>query len=282
MKSFFVMMLAAAGVSMSVSAALHEFDHTSKIKLRTEPAGFESHVVMSQETDRVVFDCRKAFAKGMKNLVCELDSFEDASFAGDDVLFEVFAGCEGVNGSVNVYLQMWRELDGNRRFHVLKSRTPFVTDSSAGAVTRCVVSDACPLKSGGYRLRFDFRRPVRGGVYFFKRGRVALMSEMTVSVQPKKVKPEVTMYLPFDGSSKAAFAKGSAVPLAEKGVSYGKGLKGKAVYVAAANRTTLEYAFKDNLSQQRGAISMWIRRDRVSKDSGIPGCGTFLPLTIAS
>ena len=82
----------AALAALPLSAAVHEFSPTDKIQIRSEPKGYESLVVVSQETGRVVFDCRAAFAKGMQNLVCELPAFEDPALAGDDVLFEALAG----------------------------------------------------------------------------------------------------------------------------------------------------------------------------------------------
>ena len=67
----------AALAALPLSAAIHEFSPTDKIQMRSEPKGYESLVVVSQETGRVVFDCRAAFAKGMQNLVCELPAFEE-------------------------------------------------------------------------------------------------------------------------------------------------------------------------------------------------------------
>ena len=142
-----------------------------------------------------------------------------------------------------------------------------------------MVSDACPVRSRRYRLRFDFRKTMRGGVYFFTGGRVARLAEMNVTVSPKKVKPELSMYIPFDGSARATFARGEAEPIAQKGVSYGRGLKGQAVHVTESDRTLLEYAFKDNLSQVRGAISMWIKRDSITKESGRHGKWLVAPHT---
>ena len=250
--------------ALPLMAAVHEFTPADPIRMRSEPKGFESLVVVSQETGRVVFDCRAAFAKGMKNLVCELPAFEDAELAGEDILFEVLAGSMDVQGGVQTYLQMWKDVDGVHRFHALKSRTPFTTTGRDGAFARCVAVDACPAKSGTYKLRFDFKHPGpgrKGGLYCFAGGRVARMDEMHVSVKPKKVKPELTMYLPFDGTATASFAKGAAEPLTAKGVTYAPGLKGRAVRVSEGDRTLLEYAFKSNVSQVRGSVSMWVKRD---------------------
>ena len=272
MKANTAFALALACAALPLAAAVHEFKPSDKIEIRSEPKGFESLVVVSQAADRVVFDCRAAFAKGMENLVCELALFEDPALAGEDVLMEVFASSGGSQGSVQPYLQMWKEVDGVRRFHALKSRTPFTTTGNADAFARCVAADACPAKSGGYRLRFDFRKPSsgKGGIYCFAGGRVAKMDELRVSVKPKDVKPEVTMYLPFDGTAAAAFAKGEKEPVTAKGVTFEPGYKGQAVRISAANRTILEYAFKGNISQERGAVSMWIKRD-VPDGKGIPG-----------
>ena len=252
----------AALAALPLSAAIHEFSPTDKIQFRSEPKGYESLVVVSQETGRVVFDCRAAFAKGMQNLVCELPAFEDPALAGDDVLFEALAGSLDVQGQVRIYVQMWKELDGKRLFHVLKTKNPFITIGRGGALTRCVGADALPAKSGGYRLRFDFNKPSgKGGIYCFAGGRVARMADVRVSVTPKKVKPELTMYLPFDGTAKAAVARGRAEPLAASGVTYAPGLKGSAARISRADKTFLEYAFTSNVSQVRGSISMWVKRD---------------------
>ena len=131
MKANTAFALALACAALPLAAAVHEFKPSDKIEIRSEPKGFESLVVVSQAADRVVFDCRAAFAKGMANLVCDLPVFEDPALAGEDILMEVFASSGGGSGSVQPYLQMWKEVDGVRRFHALKSRTPFTTTTSA-------------------------------------------------------------------------------------------------------------------------------------------------------
>lgn len=72
---------------------------------------------------------------------------------------------------------------------------------------------------------------------------------------------DMTFYLPFDGSSTAAFAKGSPEPLVAKGIEYADGVAGQAVRLTSAAKATLAYALKDNVSPTRGAVSLWVKRE---------------------
>ncbi len=260
----------AVCASLCLSAAVHEFGPADRIDIRSEPKGFEKFVTVSQAADRVVFDCRAAFEKGMRNLVCLLPQFEDAQLAGADMLAEVFVGSSDAQAFVQPYLQMWKEVGGMRQFRVLRSRSPFLTAGNEHSTVRCVFVDTCHDKSGGYRLRFDLQKPQygNGGVFCFTRGRVACLDEVRTSARPKAVAPKLTMHLPFDGSAVAAFAKGASTPLTERGVSYEPGVKGQAVRISPKSRTVLEYAFAGNVSQERGAVSMWVKRDAQRTEAG--------------
>lgn len=270
-KLIFLPTLCAALAAGSLSAGVHEFSPSDRIEMRSEPKGFEHLVSVSQTADRVTFDCRAAFAKGMRNLVCLLPQFEDSRLAGADILAEVFVSSADAQTFVQPYLQMWKEIGGERKFRVMRSRSPFMVAGDRESVTRCVFVDTCPERSGGYILRFDLRKPQygTGGVFSFVRGCVARFDEVMADARPKVVRPELTMYLPFDGSAEASFAKGAATPLSESGTAYVPGMRGRALRVSTKDRTVLEYAFAGNVSQERGAVSMWVKRNTsVAERSG--------------
>ncbi len=63
--------------------------------------------------------------------------------------------------------------------------------------------------------------------------------------------------LPFDGSPDAAVAGGKAQPLNAENLSYGEGLKGKAVMIS--KDSFLEYATAGNLKQERGTVTLWFK-----------------------
>ena len=64
-------------------------------------------------------------------------------------------------------------------------------------------------------------------------------------------------HCPFDGSSKAAIARGEAGPRQESGLNYRPGLFGQAVLVGPKGR--LQYAAPGNLNKERGTISLWFK-----------------------
>jgi len=70
-------------------------------------------------------------------------------------------------------------------------------------------------------------------------------------------KPRLTLHLPFDGSAKAAVAKGTAEPTAAKGMEFTKGLIGKAL--VCGKGIDLAFPFAKNVSKQAGAITLWAR-----------------------
>ena len=239
-------------------AAVHEFGAVSDFTFRTEPAGFMKDVVVSQATDRIVIDASAAYAKGMANLVCTSKPFDDASFGGDDVLFEATLGSTAPVEAM-AYLQMSRRDEhGQRRFHVV--RAPNVRAvGSPEAPMRYITVETCPERTDGYQLRFDFRKPSSPGVFHVFGGRVARACDVRFTSVRKDAKPELIFHLPFDGSADAAVAKGAAKPLAVRGVEYAPGVKGQALRVSDRLGSLVKYAFRDNVVPERGTISMWVK-----------------------
>ena len=92
---------------------------------------------------------------------------------------------------------------------------------------------------------------------------------------------EMTFRLPFDGSPRAAFAKGSPEPLVAKGLDYADGVDGPAVRLTAAAKSALAYAIPGNVTPARGAVSLWVKREaddpvRWRRMFSFPKpCGTF-------
>jgi len=250
-----------------VFAAVHEFRSATDFRFRTEPAGFEKDVVVSQATDRVVIDASAAYAKGMDNLVCTSTPFEDASFGGDDVIFEATLGSTAPVDAM-AYLQMGKDDEqGRRRFHVIRARTVRAVGTPEVPM-RYVSVETCPERSGGYQLRFDFRRPARPAVFHVFGGRVARACDVRFTAKRKDVKPELIFHLPFDGSAEPAVARGAAKPVAARGLEYAPGVKGQALRVSDRLGSLAKYAFKDNVIPERGTISMWVKPEWTPTSKG--------------
>lgn len=77
---------------------------------------------------------------------------------------------------------------------------------------------------------------------------------------------DLTFYLPFDGSPRAASAKGRPEPLQAKGLEYDAGVAGQAVRLTSRAKATLAYALADNVSPTRGAVSLWVKRESDDPD----------------
>ena len=75
------------------------------------------------------------------------------------------------------------------------------------------------------------------------------------AVRPAKAR--LTLHLPFDGTAKAAVARGGAAPTVAKGLEFTKGLAGKAL--VCGQGIDLAYPFDKNVSKEAGAITLWAR-----------------------
>ena len=73
--------------------------------------------------------------------------------------------------------------------------------------------------------------------------------------------PELLFHAPFDGTPDAAFAKGNAKPVKAEGLSFAEGRRGQAVRVTRAAKSALDYAAAGNLTQERGTVSLWFKRE---------------------
>ena len=258
--SMTVAMLAA----QAALAGVHSFGPDAQVAFRTEPAGFEKLVRTSRTDGRLTIDATEAYAKGAQNLVCSFPTFEDAAFAGDDVVLDARVGSPDL-GSCLTYLEMWSLTDrGQRRFNCIKARNP-VQIGSREMPARCVAVATCPGASGGYRLRLDLRKPRSGGRYVFHGASVSTAAEMTFARKPAEKAPhELLLHLPFDGTADAAVARGDGKPLTAKGLAFAPGVKGQALRISDKAGSVLEYAFKGNVLPEQGTLSMWVKREATS------------------
>ena len=71
--------------------------------------------------------------------------------------------------------------------------------------------------------------------------------------------PELLFHSSFDGTANAVVAKGTAQPVAARGLAFAEGLTGQAVRLTADAKARLEYALDKNVNPLRGTISLWYK-----------------------
>ena len=112
------------------------------------------------------------------------------------------------------------------------------------------------------RVRIDVetvgRAPVR-----LVRARVGASEDFEPFNPPVTPPPEgpakMLFHAAFDDTPDAAEATGDAKPVLAKNISYGPGVKGRAVRLTAAAGSELEYGFARNVLPERGTVSLWAK-----------------------
>jgi len=274
--------VAALAATSTADAARHEFpsvpwssirlvrsdltvdavDHLGgrQFRFMAEPRGCIGEIDFKVTEGGLSIDPTRAFASGLKKLVCTSPEMDDPSFDGQYVVYEAdVAGPPPA--SIISAVTMQREVSpGKKSFHcVFANRSrPFVLFSGR-TPRRCRAVMLLPDKTSGYALRFDITAPAKEP-YVFHGAAVGRLYDLPP--QPDAaVNPQLLMHLPFDGTLNASSAKGNPRPLALKGVDFGPGVIGGAVRVSSADKSVLEYAFARNAEPAHGAVSLWIRRD---------------------
>ena len=226
-----------------------------------EPRGTSlARLVVSQAVDRLVVDARGAFADGMSKLVFCTADFASMPFAGRDATLVGEMG--GVRGSKGLLYFEGHTKSGR---HFYKSR-PFATKGHRKAYS---MVQTIPEDIGRLHLRWDLSE-AKGPIELFG-ATCALASELKIPGEKKRIKPELLFYAPFDGTTGAAFAKGAANPILERGLAYAEGKRGKAVRLTQAAKSVLDYAAAGNLVQERGTVSLWFKREWPDKGRAADG-----------
>lgn len=220
----------------------------------------DKRVAVTFHDDHVTLDPRPAFRGGSHGVVFDSDSFDPGAFAGRDVVVRsVFRGTPVTR--MRSYLEGRTEDDRHyytsRIFHAGRAKRSF-------DLVRTVPTDLREL-----HLRWDFLMNTPAPVDFY--GAEMGTFDVLPPYEPETGKPEVLFYANFDGTAEATDAKGEKRPLSAKGLSFGEGIRGRALRVANGRDFRLEYALKGNVRPTRGTIAMWIRRDW--PDTGVTADG---------
>ncbi|MDO4574280.1 MAG: LamG-like jellyroll fold domain-containing protein [Planctomycetia bacterium] len=112
-------------------------------------------------------------------------------------------------------------------------------------------------------LRYDYSQP---GVYRFFDIRLELDEVSAIDMVPGK--PELTFYVPFDGTAEAKIASGEKTPKKAEKLVYQDGILGQAAQFSRSLNNRLEYSLDKNLNPERGAISAWVKLDWEQKADG--------------
>jgi hypothetical protein len=222
------------------------------LNLTTEGGGnYARELVVSQSVDGLVIDARAAFKAGMGKLVLRGMDFDPAPYRGKDcVLVTKIDGATGTEGAA--YFE-----GHGKNLHYYRSRK----FSTKGHPKVYPFETEVDENIDRLHLRWDVTKASAKGPFVLCAARYGLASEIPVSREVARVKPELLFHATFDGTAEAAFAKGAKAPLCAKGLEYAAGRIGKAVRLTHAAKSVLAYATKDNLVQERGTVSFWLKRE---------------------
>lgn len=253
-----------------ISVEVRDGTGVCQIRLLAEPREHIRDVRTEITPKGLVIDPARAFAAGMRKLVCTTAEIDDASLSGQYVASEI-AVAGPPPSSIVTGMTMMRENDAGRKaFHYVpanKSR-PFKLFSDVEP-RRCRAVLPMPSRTSAHSLRFDITAPAKKP-YLLRGASVGRLYDLPP--QPDAgTGPKLLFHASFDSSSAADTAVGSPVALAEKGVTYGPGIFGNAARFSPKAASRLEYAFSGNAASGHGAVSMWIRRDDAAVDSPANG-----------
>ena len=177
-------MVALFAATFAAEAARHEFPSVpwSRIRLvrssltvdAVDDSGSRQFRFMAEPRDRIeeigfkitqnglMIDPTRAFAAGLKKLVCTSPEIEDPSFDGQYVVYEADVAGQPL-ASIISSVTMQREVSpGKKSFHCVfanRSRPFMLFSSKTPRCCRAVVP--LPDKTSGYALRFDITAPAK-------------------------------------------------------------------------------------------------------------------------
>ncbi len=210
-----------------------------------------SQLSVSTTADALVVDATAAFAQGAQGVIMHFTSLDLQSIIGKDVMVEsTWSGVEGAKcaivseGRDKNDAHYWRNMG-----KLTLSPRPRTFQHSE------LVAEG--MRS--FRFRFDINDPAKAPVLFYG-AKVGLYDELATR-RTAKVKPELLFHAPFDGTAKAAFAKGIAAPVKEANLEYAPGRSGQAVRISSALNSALAYGAAGNLNPECGTVAFWFRHE---------------------
>ncbi len=222
------------------------------LRISASPKGqFESLLVVSNTADSLVVDATAAFAKGAQTIHMYSSLIDLKPIDGQDVMVEsVWAGARGstqcsvlLEGSDKNGRHWWRAgkvspFERPRTFR----HSHFVDEG---------------LRGLHYRL--DIKQAAKAPVVFYL-AKIGPYGELAPRPQ-SAARPELLFHAPFDGSAKAAFAKGSPAPSKEVNLEYAPGKHGEAVRLSSALKSMLAYDAAGNLNHECGTVAFWFKHE---------------------
>lgn len=220
--------------------------------IRTFPQGkgYDSLLVVSQTVDRIVFDARKSFAAGAKNVLVWSEDLDAEKYCGRDIMFESRWRMPAKSKGTLI-------IEGVRKSGEHWWRSKNLNCNGDWSNTRML--QVLPADLKGAHLRYTITAQGDGPIEFGGT-RAGGLHEMEAP-SPEYGKRELLFHVPFDGNAIAATAKGSASPVDEKGLSYAEGKKGKAVRLNDKAKSLLSYSAKGNIRRECGSMSFWFKRE---------------------
>ena len=242
-----------AKVSVSAKrAAVTGPDGKVLLAFSAEPrnASLEKLVLKTQD-DRLVIDAREAFAAGVTKITIISRGLPYAMYAGKDTasLCE-FGGARGSTG------QIYFEGRTKGKKHYYKRRG-FETK---GHPKKFPMIEAIPDDIEELHVRLDIAS-AKGPIEFFGFECDLLEGMPEIVTTRSSEKPKLIFRATFEGTTDAIVAKGNAKAIREKGVEFAEGVRGQGVRISSKAGTILDYASAGNLVPERGAVSLWYKRE---------------------
>lgn len=208
------------------------------------------NLVIETLVDRIVIDARGVFSDGATKITMNSGSVALARFAGKDAAaVSEFGGKKGGKGL------LYFEGRSRSMGHYYRHRS-FETK---GHRKKYPIVEAIPEDLEELHLRWDIT-DAKEPIEFFG-AECALLADMPELVARAPEKPKLLFHATFDGTTDAKSAKGSPKAVAEKGVSFADGVSGQAVRLTSGAGSVLNYSAAGNLVQDRGAVSLWFKRE---------------------
>ena len=225
---------------------------SDSLRISVDPKGkFEPLIAISHTDDSLVIDAAKAFAAGAKSIRMGSSPIDLKPIDGQDVMVESkWAGARGVS-QCSVLLE-GQDKEGRHWWRAGKV-APFERPR--------IFRHSHLVDEGlrGLHYRLDINNGSKAPIVFYQ-AKIGPYAELAPRIPPR-AKPELLFHAPFDGSAKAAFAKGAAAPVKEANLEYAPGKHGEAVRLSSALKSMLAYEAAGNLNHKCGTVAFWFKHE---------------------
>ncbi|NMA47888.1 MAG: hypothetical protein GX945_15135 [Lentisphaerae bacterium] len=210
---------------------------------------------VSLEEDHLLIDTRAAYEQGSGKVHIMTFGLDISAAIGKDYSLSM-----DINGTPGSKMHIYFEGRAVSRNHYYSHKNiTLLGQRRVYQYARELPSDLLNL-----HLRYDFLTP---GVYKFYASAFYPTPPEPPMVYPE---PELLFHADFDDTTEATFAKGQAQALRADNVSFADGIKGRAIKMSYADKSSLEYSLPGNVDPIRGTISLWYKPlwnegERISK-----------------